>query len=72
MFPNINAERARLGWTLSDLADHLGVSLGTVKNWMSGTTKIPATKIVDMAMLFNCSTDYLLGIEEPEGRRDNT
>ena len=62
MFPNINAERARMGWTLSDFADHLGVSLSTVKKWMNGTTKIPAPKIVEMSKLFHCSTDYLLGL----------
>lgn len=64
MFPNINAERARLGWSLNDLAEHLNVSQSTVKNWMKGATKIPASKIAEMAALFNCTTDYLLGLSD--------
>lgn len=34
MFPNIDAERARLGWSRVDLASHLNVSYSTLKNWI--------------------------------------
>lgn len=63
MFPNIEAERARIGLSRTDLAKNLGVSYGTMKNWMHGTTDIPASKIVEMSRLFHCSTDYLLGLD---------
>ncbi len=63
MFPNVEAERARLGWSRAELADHLNVSYGTMKNWMNGSTKIPASKIAEMARLFHCTTDYLLGLQ---------
>ena len=63
MFPNIDAERARLGWSRVDLASHLNVSYSTLKNWMNGHTKIPVSKVADMAVLFHCTTDYLLGIQ---------
>jgi transcriptional regulator with XRE-family HTH domain len=62
MFPNIDAERARLGLSRVALAEKLGVSYGTVKNWMKGTTDIPASKVAEMSRLFHCSTDYLLGV----------
>lgn len=62
MFPNIDAERARLGWSRVDLANHLGISYSTLKNWLRGSTEIPASKITEMSKLFHCSTDYLLGL----------
>ena len=60
-YPNIEAERARAGMTKEGLATALGVSPSTVKNWQSNKTKIPASKIVAMATLFDVTTDYLLG-----------
>ena len=65
LFPNIDAERARKGWSRIELANRLGVSYSTIKNWMRGSTEIPAAKVIEMARLFNCSTDYLLGVETP-------
>lgn len=64
MFPNIEAERARHGWSQEELANRLSVSCSTIKNWMNGRTKIPASKVVEMAILFHCTTDYLLGLNE--------
>lgn len=63
MFPNIDAERARIGLSRVGLAEKLNVSYGTIKNWMRGATDIPASKIVEMAKLFHCTTDYLLGLD---------
>lgn len=64
MFPNINAECARNGMTKTELAEHLGVSYTTLKNWLKGKGEIPASKLITMSKLFNCSTDYLLGVEK--------
>lgn len=66
MFPNIDAERARKGWTRVRLAEKLSVSYGTLKNWMRGRTEIPSSKLIEMSELFNCSTDYLLGLNPPD------
>lgn len=63
MYPNIDAERARKGWSRIQLAEQLGVSYGTVKNWMRGATDIPSSKIIEMSRLFHCTTDYLLGMD---------
>lgn len=59
-YPNINAERARNGMTLEQLAAALGVTRKTIYNWIS-KGDIPRGKLVQMAVLFNCSIDYLLG-----------
>lgn len=44
-YPNIEAERARKGITKTKLADEIGVSASTMKNWQSGKTEIPAKQI---------------------------
>lgn len=60
-YPNIETERIRNGMGKVKFAHSIGSSPTTVKNWQSGKTEIPASKIIVMAKLFNVSTDYLLG-----------
>jgi len=60
-YPNIETERIRNGIGKVKFAHSIGSSPTTVKNWQSGKTEIPASKIIIMADLFNVSTDYLLG-----------
>ena len=60
MFNNIDAERARKGWTKKELAQKLDISAPTLRAWIRGSAEIPATKLLYMADLFNCSMDYLL------------
>ena len=59
-YPNIEAERARIGMSREILAEKLGVTRKTVFNWME-SGNIPLGKLIDMADLFGCSIDYLLG-----------
>ena len=68
MNSNIEAERARLQLTKSDLAKTLGISLKTYSNYVQGKTPIPSNILVHMADLFNCKTDYLL--EQVKTHRD--
>ena len=58
LYPNINAEIARAGFTKTGFAKAVGVSYDTFKGWQS---EIPAKKLIKMAEILNCSTDYLLG-----------
>lgn len=58
-YPNIEAERARHGLTLDEMAAKLGVTRKTVYNWLS-TGNIPQGKLEEMSDMFHCSTDYLL------------
>lgn len=64
MFPNILAEIARNNMTIEQLAERLGVTRQTVGNWLNGKTEIPAPRVVKMAIMFRCSTDYLLGLDD--------
>lgn len=60
LYPNIATERARNGMTVGDLADKLEVTRKTIYNWQNAG-HIPSDKLEQMADLFNCSVDYLLG-----------
>lgn len=64
MFPNIEAERVRCGLSRTAMAEQLGVSRSTLRNWLRGDTEIPASKLAEMARLFRCSSDYLLGLRD--------
>lgn len=59
-YPNIEAERARLGINKKTLASELGVSRKTLYNWVS-SGNIPMAALKQMSDLFGCSVDYLLG-----------
>lgn len=61
-YPNIEAERARLGMNRTNLAKTLNVSRETYQNWQCGRTEIPCSKIIAMTEIFHVSSDYLLGI----------
>lgn len=60
---NIEAERARNQFTKEALSAKLGISQKTYLNYVNGNTAIPSDKLMAMADLFHCTTDYLLGRE---------
>lgn len=67
-YPNVEAERARAGWTQEQLAEKLGVTRKTLYNWeLSG---IPDDKLDLMARLFKVSPEYLLMREEASSDGD--
>lgn len=60
MYPNIEAERIKLGLTEAALAKVICVTPKTVNDWQAAKKDIPASKIFALASLFHVSTDYLL------------
>ena len=61
-YPNIEAERARYGYSQAELSARIGVTTRTYQNWQGDKTEIPCSKVIAMAYMFNVSADYLLGI----------
>lgn len=59
---NIASERAKLGISQQQLADLVGVSVGTISNWEINKFEPQASRLRDLAGIFGCSVDYLLGI----------
>ena len=60
MLRNIEAERARNGYTKEEMASKLGVSIKTYYNWINGETDVPSSALMKMSGMFKTSTDYLL------------
>ena len=55
--------RERQGFTQASLAKLLGITRSSVNAWEMGIS-VPSTQyVVELASLFNVSTDYLLGID---------
>ena len=61
--------RERRGMTQSELAKQFGITRGGVNAWEMGIS-VPSTQyIVELAMFFGVSSDYLLGV--PSGATVN-
>jgi len=60
---NIEAERGRSQMSKEALSRELGITSRTYWNYLAGGP-IPSDKLLHMARLFGCSTDYLLGLTE--------
>lgn len=61
LYPNIEAERARNGLSVTELATRLDICRKTYYNWIN-KGQIPQNKLELMADMFNVTTDYLLGV----------
>lgn len=59
----IKSLREQQNKTQSDLAKQLGITRSSVNAWEMGIS-VPSTQyIVELAHIFNVSTDYLLGVK---------
>ena len=70
----IIGERKRLGLSQEELAEKLSVSRQAVSKWESAQSTPDLQRVLQMAELFEVSTDYLLKdeIEAPDGRKSDT
>lgn len=60
----IKTLRESAGLTQAEVARQLGVSRSGVNAWEMGLS-VPSTQyVVELARIFNVSTDYLLGMED--------
>lgn len=55
--------RVGRGWSQTDLAKRLKVSSKAVRNWEDDISDPSAEHIIEIANLFEITTDYLLGID---------
>lgn len=60
IYKNIEAERARHGYTKEVIAQKLDVTPKTYLSWIRGTTEIPASILLKMKRMWDVSADYLL------------
>lgn len=64
MYSCIEAERARKGWTIEEFSEKINVFEKTYRNWRDGEKPLSSTKLIEIADVFNCSVDYLLGLSD--------
>ena len=62
MLANIEAERARCGYSKESLSKKLAITSRTYHNYLHGSP-IPSNVLIRMAQVFGCSVDYLLGVQ---------
>lgn len=56
--------REKAGLSILGAADRLGVSTTSIVGWEKGKRYPNARTLVDMAKLYNCSSDELLGLKK--------
>ena len=57
--------RESRGMSMQQLADKLGLAKSSVAKWELGMTQPTVGNLLAMSRFFNCSTDYILGLESP-------
>ncbi len=67
-YSNVEAERARRGWTISQISEKLNITEKTYRNRLANAKDLPASDVYALAMLFDVSADYLLGLSDKIGR----
>lgn len=60
----IKTLRMRSMMTRTDLANKLGVTRSSVNAWEMGISVPTTDKIVEIALLYGTTTDYIFGLEE--------
>lgn len=60
MHNNVKSERVRIGKTVEEVADAVGVTASAVIKWESHDTEPSGKNIVRLANYFGCTADYLL------------
>lgn len=64
--------RKRAGLLQRQVAEALGVSMGTVAMWDTGRNKPRADMLPKIAKLYNCTVDELLREDEPVTGKEAT
>ena len=65
----IKKELKEQGRTQTELADFLNVRKSTVSEWVNDNNEPPMEVIVEIAKFLRVSTDYLLGLEDETGAK---
>ena len=68
---NIREHRRRMGLTQDQLAERLGITLGTVSKWERGSSEPDLGYIMDLAELFCVSVDALIGFSMRDANADD-
>ena len=65
----VKKELKEQGRTQTELADFLNVRKSTVSEWVNDNNEPPMEVIVKIAKFLHVTTDYLLGLEDDTGAK---
>lgn len=65
---NMKIARMKSGLTQKQVAEKLNIVIQTVSRWENDETSIPIDRLKELSVLYNASTDYLLGLKQEEMR----
>lgn len=68
---NIRVARKRMGLTQEELADRLGITLGTISKWERGASEPELSYLMELADVFRISVDALIGFSLRGGDADS-
>lgn len=63
-FQRIEDLRVDNDLTQQQVADHLHMHLQVYRRYEKGIREIPVWAVIQLAKLYTCSTDYLLGLSD--------
>ena len=63
-FQRIEDLRIDNDYTQKFVADYLNMHVGVYRRYEKGTREIPAWALIKLAALYQCSTDYILGLTD--------
>lgn len=66
---NMRAERARAGLSVEEAANAAGVHQNTLIRWEQGQTDPLAINLINLAKLYGCTPEYLLGMTDDRNGR---
>ena len=64
MADKIKQLREQMGYTQAELARKLKLTRSSINGWEMGLTVPSTPMVVELAKIFNVSTDYLLGLDD--------
>ena len=63
-FQRIEDLRTDHDYTQQFVADYLNMHVGVYRRYEKGTREVPTWAVIKLAALYQCSTDYLLGLTD--------
>lgn len=72
IYPNIEAERARLGLSQEEFSQIIGLTRRTYSAYIRGKGAFNSKALIKLSEITNTSTDYLLGLNKSHSTTPNS